>query len=347
MGWFNFSLNDFSFAFLSVLFEGIAFLLLGSLISGFVDVFVSSERITRLLPKNPVAAIAMSGLLGLIFPICECGSVVVVRRFIRKGVPLSCATTYMLAAPIVSPIVAFSTWQAFSKSDPLLMTLLRLGIGYAVAVGVGLVVVNLPQARVVAGTPRAAGPARRRIGLRVSPREEAAGEAERANAVGGAEGGESADNATWLPARDFAAVIEKASVPRKMLLAVQSATADFLDVAFFFVIGVAITSVFNTAVRQDVLLPLATSPLLSIISLMGLAGLLALCSTTDAFVAWTFTAFSPQAKLAFMVFGPMFDLKLFWLYSLIFKRRFVAALGIGLFVVIALLCWRLPAAIFG
>ena len=89
MGWFNFSFNDFAFAFLSVLFEGIPCLLLGSLISGFVDVFVSSERITRLLPKNPIAAVALSGALGLVFPICECGSVVVVRRFIRKGVPLS------------------------------------------------------------------------------------------------------------------------------------------------------------------------------------------------------------------------------------------------------------------
>src|SRR5436189_6160206 len=116
MDWFKFNFNDIAFAFLSVVFEGIPFLLLGSLISGFVDVFVSSERITKMLPKNPVAAVCVSGLLGLIFPMCECGSVVIIRRFIKKGVPLSCATTYMLAAPIVSPIVAFSTWQAFSGS---------------------------------------------------------------------------------------------------------------------------------------------------------------------------------------------------------------------------------------
>ena len=340
MSWFNFSLNDFSFSFLSVLFEGIAFLLLGSLISGFVDVFVPSERITRLLPKNPIGAVALSGLLGLVFPICECGSVIVVRRFIRKGVPLSCAATYMLAAPIVSPIVAFSTWQAFSKSEPLVMTLMRLGMGYAIAFGVGLVIQNLPKERILAATPRSDGPPRRRTGLRISPAAEAAGENRSAQDAG------PDNNATWIPGQDFGARVAKASVPRKMLLAVQSATADFLDVAFFFVIGVAVTSVFNTAVRQEVLLPLATSPLLSIVSLMGLAALLALCSTTDAFVAWTFTAFSAQAKLAFMLFGPMFDLKLFWLYSLIFKRRFVAALGVGLFLVISFLCWLLPTSIF-
>jgi uncharacterized membrane protein YraQ (UPF0718 family) len=113
---------------------------------------------------------------------------------------------------------------------------------------------------------------------------------------------------------------------------------------------VAITSVFNTGVNQEALVPFASSPLLAITSLMVLASLLALCSTTDAFVAWTFTAtgFPPASQLAFLLFGPMFDLKLFWLYSLIFKKRFVIVLALGLFVVIAMLCWRLDAFyIFG
>jgi uncharacterized membrane protein YraQ (UPF0718 family) len=117
-------------------------------------------------------------------------------------------------------------------------------------------------------------------------------------------------------------------------------------VTFFFVIGVAITSLFNTAVSREALAPLAGSTPLAIVSLMILAALLALCSTTDAFVAWTFTAFAPQAKLAFLLFGPMFDLKLFWLYSVIFKRRFVTLLALGLFIIIFLLCWRLPDAVF-
>ncbi len=320
MPWFNFSFPDFAFAFLSVLFEGIPFLLLGALISGVVDVFVSSERITRMLPKNPMGAIGLSGLLGLIFPMCECGSVIIIRRFIKKGVPLSCATTYMLAAPIVSPIVAVSTWQAFSKSDPMLMTSLRLGLGYLVAVGVGLVVQGLPARRIMRESATETGnPRSSRTGL----------------------------SKTVAPGSgDFSEMAGKASVPKRLLMSVQSATADFLDVAFFFVIGVAVTSVFNTAIRQDVLEPLATSPLLSIVSLMGLAALLALCSTTDAFVAWTFTLFSPQAKLAFLLFGPVFDLKLFWLYGLIFKRRFVVMMALGLFVAIALLCWRIPPELF-
>src|SRR4029453_13009308 len=99
MAWFNFQFQDFALAFLSVLLEGIPFLLLGSIISGVVDVFVSSERMGRLLRRNSVAAILISGLLGVVFPMCECGSVIVIRRFIKKGLPLASAVSYMLAAP--------------------------------------------------------------------------------------------------------------------------------------------------------------------------------------------------------------------------------------------------------
>jgi uncharacterized membrane protein YraQ (UPF0718 family) len=319
MPWFNFSFHDFAVSFLSVLFEGIPFLLLGSLISGFVEVFVSSERVSKLLPKQPGAAIFLGGLLGLVFPMCECGSVVIIRRFLKKGLPLSCATAYMLGAPIVSPIVALSTWSAFSQStqtDPIVMVSLRLGMGYLIAVGLGFLVHRLPAHLILRpGTLSGTGK-KNREGLSIGAAPSAAG---------------------------FAEERQDASLRRKLLMAVQSATADFLDVAFFFIVGTALTCLFNTGIRQDILSPLASEPLLGIFTLMFLAGLLGLCSSTDAFVAWTFTAFAPSAKLAFLVFGPMFDLKLFWLYGLIFRRRAVVSLGVLLFVVIAWLCWRLDS----
>src|SRR5262245_27675001 len=151
MDWFRQLFPDFALAFLSVLFEGIPFLLLGSIISGFIDVFVSSERISKLLPKNPVGAAMISGLLGLIFPMCECGSVIIIRRFIRKGLPLSSATAYMLASPIVSPIVAVSTYVAFSakSQEPWAWVSLRLGIGYLIAVAVALIVHRLPADQIL------------------------------------------------------------------------------------------------------------------------------------------------------------------------------------------------------
>src|SRR5438270_10720477 len=152
MSWFSFHFNDFAVSFLSVLFEGIPFLLLGSLISGVVDVFVSSERIARLMPKNESASVILCGLLGLVFPMCECGSVVVIRRFIKKGLPLSSAVTYMLSTPIVSPIVALSTFAAFKGQNPWDMTILRLLFGFGISVVVGFIVMRLPAAAILRET---------------------------------------------------------------------------------------------------------------------------------------------------------------------------------------------------
>jgi uncharacterized membrane protein YraQ (UPF0718 family) len=196
------------------------------------------------------------------------------------------------------------------------MTSLRLSIGYLIAVGVGFIVSRLPVGAVL--RPDLAG--RKRAGLSIS----------------------SAPDEQASP-QDFATIAAAASFPKKLLLAVQSATADFLDVAFYLIIGTAAASVFNTAVNQEVILPLATDPLLSITAMMGLAALLAVCSTTDAFIAASFSTFSFASKLAFLLFGPVFDLKLFWLYGILFRRRFVTFLALGLFIVIALVCWRVDS----
>ena len=340
MSWFTEHLNNIAVSFLSVIFEGVPFLLLGALISGVVDVFVSTGRMQKLMPKNGAAAICISGLLGLIFPMCECGSVIVIRRFIKKGLPLSAAVTYMLAAPIVSPIVALSTFAAFKGQNPpgavhlgatgfmkwyfdhegsITMTTLRLSLGYLIAIAIGFVVHRLPAAAILNPALLTTPLPRGRAGLSISaappPGEPAA--------------------------PDFTAIVAAASTPKKFLLAVQSATSDFLEVAFFFVIGTAVASVFNTAVKQTIILPLATNPPLAIASLMGLAVILSVCSTTDAFIAASFKAFPFAAKLGFLLFGPVFDLKLMWLYGLLFKRRFVALLGLTLFVLIALISWRI------
>lgn len=123
--------QDFAFAFLSLLFEGAPFILLGTLISGLLDVYLPSGAMDRLLPKNKIGAVLVAGLLGAIFPVCECAVVPVIRRLVKKGLPVSCALTYMLAAPILNPITALSTWKAFEGQDAGLMTASRLLLGFS------------------------------------------------------------------------------------------------------------------------------------------------------------------------------------------------------------------------
>jgi len=318
MNWFTFNLQDFSVAFLSILFEGVPFMFIGTLISGIIDAFVPSETMTKYLPRNPLAAIALSGVLGVAFPMCECGVVPVIRRMIRKGLPVSCALTYLLAAPIVNPIVAISTFAAFRGQHPGLMMSMRLAMGFGVALVCGLLVHRLPLSKVL-NRVMLNSPEKRRLSLgsRLST-------ATQANE-------DSLDSLLDEP-------LPKKSFWKKMLSAVRCASFDFLDVGFYLVIGAAIASVFNTAVHREAILPLAQNSALATGSMMILALLLSLCSTSDAFIAASFVTFPFAAKLAFMVFGPMMDVKLLFMYGLVFRKRFTLAFAFGLFLLIGMLC---------
>jgi uncharacterized membrane protein YraQ (UPF0718 family) len=296
--WFTFSLPDFSYAFLSVLLEGVPFILIGTLLSGIIDEFLPSRVMVRFLPRNAFLGICLSGAMGLVFPMCECGVVPVIRRLINKGLPVSNAVAYMLSAPIVNPIVLVSTYVAFRGQSPLEFTLSRLGVGYLVAVIVALAVHHLPQHLIL----------RRGVFSAVSTSSKTSG-------------------------------AERLSV--RVGNALRVAAADFLDVMVFFVLGVMVSALFSTSLNQELIMPLALNDWIATFSLMVFAGILSLCSTSDAFIAATLISFPYVAKLAFLVFGPMFDLKLLFIYGAVFRKRFVAGLGVGLFLLIGMICVRL------
>ena len=305
--WFAFSWQNFWFSFLALVFEGVPFILLGSLISGVIGSFVPARVITGLLPKSRFPALLVSGLLGVIFPVCDCGIVPIVRRILKKGVPLSCGITYMLASPIVNPLVIFSTIIAFQGQAPLLNAGMRIGFGYFIAVMIGLIVGSLQSESILRkGLITTGRPSR--TGIRIAP------------------------------LHDHGSEKMEVGFVRKVSAAVRMATDDFLGTCLYFMVGAAIAATFNTAVNQRVILPLASDSVLSIISMMTLSGILTLCSTSDAFIAATFVTFPSAARMAFMIFGPMFDLKLIFLYSSLFKKRFVIALGVALFLFVGLIC---------
>jgi uncharacterized membrane protein YraQ (UPF0718 family) len=300
---FTFSLPDFSYAFLSVLLEGVPFILVGTLISGLLDQFLPSKVMMRYLPKNPLLGACTAGAMGLIFPMCECGVVPVIRRLIHKGLPVSNAVAYMLAAPVVNPIVILSTYAAFRGQGALEMSVLRVGVAYVVAVLVAMAVHNLPLRRVL----------RPQILTSVDALHE--------------------EDHQNHPRPD--------GIFSRLRAALHVAVSDFLDVMVYFVLGVGVSAAISTALNQEVLLPLALNDWLATASMMLLAFVLSLCSTSDAFIAATFVAFPAVAKLAFLVFGPMLDLKLVFIYSSVFTKRFILGLAVGLFVLVGLICVRL------
>lgn len=310
--------GDVLMAFLSIVFEGAPYIMVGTILSGLIDAFLPNKLLERVLPKNKVLATFMAGLLGLVFPVCECAIVPVIRRLVQKGLPLGCAVTYMLAAPIVNPVVLVSTMTAFKEfqgwdvigtaaqahpngilgavAATAPMSISRMLVGYMVAVLVGIVVLRFKPGQVL----------RAKIVEGIEKRR--------------AEGGQE-------PKRSF---------DSKLVHAMRTAMRDFLDTGMYFAIGVMITSVFNTQVNQAILDRVAGTEYIALPSIMMLAMVLSLCSTSDAFIAAPMASFTFAAKLAFLVFGPMMDIKLLFMYSSVFKRRVVVALFIGLLIVIGL-----------
>ena len=127
----------FATRFLGIFIEAVPFLLLGSITSGLIEIFVKSEDILRWLPKNRLGAAIGGACLGLAFPVCECGVVPVTRRLFSKGLPISMGIAFLLAAPFMNPIVFASTYIAFGFGPVLIG---RFVITLLVAVTVGLVI---------------------------------------------------------------------------------------------------------------------------------------------------------------------------------------------------------------
>lgn len=130
--------QDWITIFLGILVEATPFLLLGVVVSALVHVFVSEDRLLRLVPRNPVLSLVPALLIGMMMPVCECGNVAVARRFLAKGVPSSTCVAFLLAAPVLNPVALFATATAF-RYDPS-MVWLRGGLAFLVASIVGLVV---------------------------------------------------------------------------------------------------------------------------------------------------------------------------------------------------------------
>ena len=354
--------QDFAFAFLSILFEGAPFILLGTLISGFIDIYMPPGMMDRFLPRNKTLAVIVAGLMGIVFPVCECAVVPVIRRLVRKGLPVSCALTYMLAAPIVNPITALSTWKAFTGPVMMIdgaampanavMTVSRMGLGFLVAVLLGWVVARIPMVWVL----------RKRLvdELRNDLPDHKAAEHVHAccdhdddhkhkNDTHACCGHDHSAQHTHKHEESSHACCghdhshdhaheHKPDGSQRIVAAMRSAIKDFVDVGVYFSIGIAITALFNTGIAPGAawLDSIANRQILAPSALMVLAFILSLCSTSDAFIAATLDKFTYGAKLAFLVFGPMLDLKLLFLYQTVLRKKFIFWMAVGLFATILL-----------
>lgn len=124
--------------FLSILIEALPFVLIGVLIAGIIQIFVTEDHIKRWIPKNTFLAIIMSCLVGALFPACECGIVPIVRRLLAKGVPIHAGIGFLLTGPLINPLVILSTYMAFGNDFKIAAS--RMIIGFLIALLISIII---------------------------------------------------------------------------------------------------------------------------------------------------------------------------------------------------------------
>tara|TARA_R110002096_G_scaffold16106_6_gene54986 strand:+ start:4308 stop:5366 length:1059 start_codon:yes stop_codon:yes gene_type:complete len=332
------ALNDMLGDFLSILLEGAFFIFIGTVISGFIDAYLPSNLMDKWLPKNRYVAVLVSGLLGAVFPVCECAIVPVIRRLIAKGLPLACALTYMLSAPIVNPVVITSTIAAFQEwgTHGVYVAVSRVIMAYGITVFVGFVILKTPMEAILKNAVLKTIKSNRESEEHHHDHEHDHNhEHDHKHGADEHEGDhhhhhEHGDGHEHDHDHHDHSPVEGS----RLIQAMRTAQNDFTDVAMYFVFGVFLTAWFNIYVSKSWVEGFASNDWLASPALMVMAFILSLCSTSDAFVAAALQKFSYAAKLAFLVYGPMMDVKLVFLYSTVFKPRFVLILAVGLFILV-------------
>lgn len=306
--------------FLSITMEAVPFLLLGALLTALMEVFLSPERLPRLTARLGPWGVPVTALLSPLFPVCDCAAVVVAKGLMRKGLPLPHAITYLLAAPILNPAVFFSTWLAFRD---LRYPLARVLGGLLVPMALGLLAsrlkpekVLLPGALAQLRAPAPATPASPALalqGLRLPVRH-----------------GEGPLRLDPAPAACACGHTHPHGQGSPVLGLASHMAADFLEMMPFFLTGVFLASAAKTFLAGDILDTLGAGPVAGPLTMMIAAFVFSVCSEADAFAAAGFREFGFPAHLAFLVLGPMLDIKQVLMYRGIFRGWFVALLALGI-----------------
>jgi uncharacterized membrane protein YraQ (UPF0718 family) len=317
-------LNSALTLFFSLLVEAIPFLLLGVLLSSALLLFVDERKLVAWVPRNPLLAALAGSLIGFLFPVCECGNVPVARRLIVQGAPAAMAIGFLLAAPTVNPIVVWATWTAFRDQPEILF--LRLGFSLLIATIVGWVFSAQADLRplmqpaisraMFVPPPK---PSRRRSGRSNS-------ETPALLQSGTFFLGQSQQpiQSAGLQAAAVASPLPSRPLPERLRLVLDNVMQELRELGGVLVIGTAIAALVQTAAPREIILSLGQGTVTSIVAMMVLACVVSICSTVDAFFALSFAStFTTGSLLAFLVLGPMIDLKNIALLWSVFRGRAV------------------------
>jgi uncharacterized membrane protein YraQ (UPF0718 family) len=300
------ALSNFMVVFSSLLLQAVPLVMAGALVAALIGTFVPASVFEGLSRLPESVQIPAAGFAGFTFPVCECGSVPVARRLVARGLIPSAAVTFMLAAPILNPIVVASTAVAY-RGRPILWSMVvgRVGLGLVAAMVVGWIVGERGREGFLRSVSA------EDISSCHCPEDHAACACDDTDNCS-----HHAGHPRWHEFFNYFA-------------------GDFAYMGRFLVFGAAAAAALQTLLPQSLLTSVANTPVVNLLTMMVLAFALSLCSESDAFVAASFVQFGVGPQLAFLVFGPMMDAKLAFLYKATFSKGFLRTV-LGVITVVTL-----------
>lgn len=278
LGTITATFQDFMTLTFGILVEALPFVILGVLISVLIQTFVSTETLTKRLPKNWFARRIIVSFLGVLMPVCECGNIPVARSLIMRGFSIQESIIFLLAAPSVNIITFIVTWEAFNFNHSVAI----------VRVIATLIIANLTAFIVVKTI-----------------------------------------NSKKLLTKEFTATCEvNQDAPRTLSHGVDLFRSEMWLITRLLVVGAMIAAATQTFVPRETLTDIGSNVVLSVIAMLALAFVISICSSVDAFFALAYiNTFSLGSIMAFLVAGPMVDIKMLALMKTTFTARVLAVIS--------------------
>jgi uncharacterized protein len=323
-------LNNGFTLFLSLLVEAIPFLLLGVIFSSVLLFFVDEQLLLKIMPKNPLLGALFGSGIGFLFPVCECGNVPLARRLLMKGAPTPVAIGFLLAAPTINPIVIWATWSAFRDQPE--MVFFRVLFSLLIAVIIGCVfscqkdlspIVQPTIARYLKfNPPPQSQPKKRGRGASGLPDSKTPSLLKSGTYLLGGKPGLTTRLDNNLIEDNAPLTSPKKPLKEKLSLLLDNIIYELRELGAVMVIGSAIAAAIQVLAPRELILSLGAGPITSILAMLVLSAVVSICSTVDSFFALSFaSSFNSGSLLAFLIFGPMIDIKGVGLMLSIFKAK--------------------------
>jgi uncharacterized membrane protein YraQ (UPF0718 family) len=308
-------LEDFSIVIVGIIIQAIPFLLMGTIVSSFIRTFVSDELIVKFFPKKSMISTLSAVGVGIFLPLCDCAVIPVAARLRHKGVPISAVVTFIMAAPVVNPVVILATIYAFPNSNIAM---------YRVVVGVIIAVITGYMLRAVYSNS---------IGSKNEILKENISESSGCGCCSHGHGDLHEKHECGHHHNQYVEDKTKIKFLDRFIKAIVHSGEEFFQVSKLFIIGVFITSFIQVFIPRSFITDFAGGTFSSVIIMMIVAFVMSICSTSDSFIGRGFASTVPMSGVfAFVVFGPVLDLKNAIMMAGFFKKKFVT-----LFVTIAFL----------